>query len=102
MRIVDSRGQRISNLIEWRSRIFDGTSKEKHWKNGRSAYSLAECVVDRNGAAYLGTRMSSVLSQRVELEQAIPEYLAKFDSYPGNPSHLHLGITGHAEGCLSG
>ena len=97
MRIVDSQGQRISNLIEWRSRIFDGTSKEKDWKKGRSAYSLAEFIMDRQGAAYLETRMSSVLTQHVTLEQATPEYLAKFDSYPGNPSNLDLGITGHVE-----
>ena len=97
MRIVNSQGQRISNLMEWRSRIFDGTSKEKDWKKGRSAYSLAEFIMERQGAAYLETRMSSVLSQHVKLEQATPEYLAKFDSYPGNPSNLDLGITGHVE-----
>ena len=97
MRIVDSRGQRISNLIEWRSRIFDGTSKEKDWKKGRSAHSLAEFIMDRKGAAYLETRMSSVLSQHAKLEQATPEYLAKFDSYRGNPSNLDLGITGYVE-----
>ena len=97
MRIIDSRGQQISNLTEWRSRIFDGTSKEKDWKKGRSAYSLAEFIVNRNGASYLEKRMSSVLSQHVELEQATPEYLAKFDCYPGNPSNLDLGINGHVE-----
>ena len=97
MKIVDSRCQRISNLIEWRSRIFDGTSKEKDWKKGRSAYSLAEFIMDRRGAAYLEKRISSVLSPHVKLEQATPEYLAKFDSYPGNPSNLDLGITGHVE-----
>jgi len=97
MRVVDSRGQRISNLVEWQSRIFDGTSKEKDWKKGRSAHSLAEFIMDRKGAAYLETRMSSVLSQHVKLEQATPEYLAKFDSYPGNPSNLDLAITGYVE-----
>ena len=97
MIIVDSSGQRISNLIEWRSRIFDGTSKVKDWKKGRSAYSLAEFIMDRKGAAYLKTRISAVLSQHVKLEQATPEYLAKFDSYRGNPSNLDLGITGHVE-----
>ena len=53
--------------------------------------------MDRQGAAYLETGMSSVLSQHTKLEQATPEYLAKFDSYPGNPSNLDLGITGHVE-----
>ena len=97
MRIVDSQGQQISNLFEWRSRIFDGTSKEKDWKKGRSAYSLAEFIMDRQGTEYLETRISSVLSQHTKLEQATPEYLAKFDSYPGNPSNLDLGITGYVE-----
>ena len=97
MIIIDSSGQRISNLIEWRSQIFDGTSKEKDWKKGRSAYSLAEFIIDRKGAAYLETRISAVLSQHVKLEQATPEYLAKFDSYRGTPSNLDLGITGHVE-----
>ena len=95
MKVVDSRGQRISSLDEWRSRIFDGTSKIRHWKKGRSAYSLAEFILNRRGAAHLEERLSSALSRNVELEQATPEYLAKFDSYPGNPSNLDLGVTGH-------
>ena len=53
--------------------------------------------MDRKGAAYLETRLSSVLSRYVKLEQATPEHLAKFDSYPGNPSNLDLAITGHVE-----
>ena len=97
MRIVDSRGQRISNLNEWHSRIFDETSKEKDWKKGWSAHSLAEFILNRSGAAYLETRMSSILSQHTKLEQATPEYLAKFDSYSGNPSNLDLGITSYVE-----
>ena len=50
--------------------------------------------MDRKGAAYLEERMSQVLSRHIKLEQATPEYLARFDSYPGNPSNLDLGITG--------
>lgn len=97
MKIVDSRNQTIPNLPEWRRRIFDGTSKEKDWKKGRSAHSLAEFIMDRNGASYLKQRISAVLSRQVMLEQATPEYLARFDSYPGNPSNLDLGITGYVK-----
>ncbi|MCY4114600.1 MAG: hypothetical protein OXG33_11810 [Chloroflexi bacterium] len=50
--------------------------------------------MDRNGAAYLEERMSQVLSRHIKLEKAKPEYLAKFDPYPGNPSNLDLGVTG--------
>ena len=99
MRVVDSRGRRISSLDEWRSLVFDGTSKSRHWRKGRSAYSLTEFVMDhRKGAAYLERRISSVLARSVKLEVATPEYLAKFDSYPGGPSNLDIGITGHV-GC---
>ena len=50
--------------------------------------------MDRKGTAYLEKRISEVLSRHVRFEQATPEYLAKFDSYPGNPSNLDLGIAG--------
>ena len=94
MKIVDSQGKEISNLEQWRSGVFDGTSKTRHWKKGRSAYSLAKFIMTRNGAAYLEERISSVLSRQATLEQATPEFPARFDSYPGNPSNLDLGITG--------
>ena len=97
MKIVDSRNQTIQNLAEWRRRTFDGTSKEKDWKEGRSAPSLAEFIMDRNGASYLEKRISAVLSRQVILEQATPEYLARFDSYRGNPSNLDLGIGGYVK-----
>ena len=89
MKIVDYHGGAISNLHEW-ERHFDNP---KHWKRGRSAYSLADFILNHNGAALLESRVSSVVSQRVAFERATPEYLAKFDSYR-SPSHLDLGIFG--------
>ena len=94
MRVVDSQEHGISSLREWESRIFSKPSKKRHWKPGRSAYSLADFIMDQNGAAYLESRISSVLKQSVTLEEAMPEYLARFDCYKGNPSNLDLGITG--------
>ena len=99
MIVVDSRGRRISDLAQWRSLIFDGTPKIRHWKKGRSAHSLAEFITGpQRGGAYLEWRLSSALSRHVELESATPEYLARFDSYRGNPSNLDLGIIGDV-GC---
>ena len=95
MRVIDSEGRRITTLDQWRSRFFDGTSKARHWKEGRSAHSLAEFILNnRKGYKHLEKRISAALSRPVILEQAKPEYLARFDSYPGNPSNLDLGITG--------
>ena len=89
MKIVDYHGRAISTLEEW-ERHFNSS---KHWKKGRSAYSLADFILNRNGAAHLESRVSSVLSEEVIFERATPEYLAKFDSYR-SPSHLDIGIFG--------
>ena len=95
MRVIDSEGRRITTLDQWRSRFFDGTSKARHWNEGRSAHSLAKFIIsNRNAAKHLEDRISVALSRPVILEQAKPEYLARFDSYPGNPSNLDLGING--------
>ena len=94
MRIVDPQGQEIPDLEQWWTRVFEGTSKARHWKEGRSAHSLADFIMSRNGATHLEERISSVLSQQVTLEKATPELPARFDSYPGKPSNLDLGITG--------
>ena len=90
MKIVDYHGSVISTLQEW-ERHFDNS---KHWKRGRSAYSLADFILNHNGAALLESRVSSVLSERVTFELATPEYRAKFDRY-GKPSQLDLGIFGN-------
>ena len=97
MRVVDSQDYGISCLREWESRIFSKPSKKRHWKPGRSAYSLADFIMDpkRKGVAHLESRISSILKQSVTLKEAKPECLARFDCYKGNPSNLDLGITGH-------
>ena len=94
MRVVDSQDHGISCLREWESRIFSKPSKKRHWKPGRSAYSLAKFIMDLEGAAHIESRISSILSQPVTFEKATPEYLARFDCYKGNPSNLDLGLTG--------
>ena len=49
--------------------------------------------MNRNGAAVLESRISSVLSQQVTFEQGIPEFGASFDRYSG-PARLDIGISG--------
>ena len=97
MRVVDSQDHGISCLQEWENRIFSKPSKKRHWKPGRSAYSLADFIMDpkEKGVAHLESRISSILKQSVTLKEAKPECLARFDCYKGNPSNLDLGITGH-------
>ncbi len=90
MRITDSKGNVVSTLGQWENCV-----RPEHWEKCRSAYSLADFIMNRNGAAHLKSRISFVLSQPVTFEVATPEYQARFDSYEGNPSNLDLGITGH-------
>ena len=49
--------------------------------------------MNRNGAAHLESRISSVLSQPVTLEQGTPENAASFDRYQG-PARIDIGISG--------
>ena len=88
LRVTDSKGNDIATLEQWSK-----TVRRSHWKQGRSAYSLADFIMNRNGAAHLESRISSVLSQPVTLEQGTPEYAARFDRYRG-PARLDIGISG--------
>ena len=88
MRVIDYRGSEITTLEQWSK-----TVRRSHWKPGRSAYSLADFIMNQNGTAQLEARISSVLSREVVLEQGTPEYAARFDRYEG-PARLDLGISG--------
>lgn len=87
LKIVDSGGSRISTLDQWRPLV-----RREHWRKGRSAYSLADFILNRDGAARIERVISSVLSQPVSLDQGTPEYAARFDRY-GGPARLDMGIT---------
>ena len=90
MKVTDSSGNHISTMEQWRPLV-----RPEHWKKGRSAYALADFVLNRHGAAYMESSISSVLSQPIRLEQGTPEYAAKFDRYRG-PARLDIGISGKA------
>ncbi len=88
LKVNDSKGNDIATLEQWSESV-----RRSHWRPGRSAYSLAEFIMNRNGAAHLESRISSVLSQPIRLEQGTPEYAARFDRYRG-PARLDIGISG--------
>lgn len=92
MRIENSQGNEIVSLEDW-AKLYD-TPRQKHqWKEHRSAYSVADFLINRNGSTRLQSRISSVLSQPIELERAIPEYELRFDEYGRGRIH-DLGIFG--------
>ena len=91
LKVIDSSGYEIESLQQW-----SRTVRRSHWKPGRSAYSLADFIMNQNGTAQLEARISSVLSRPVVLEQCSPEYAARFDRYEG-PARLDLGISGRTD-----
>ena len=91
LKVVDSRGNELATLEQWSK-----TVRRSHWKQGRSAFSLADFIMNRKGPAHLEARISSVLSQPVRLEQGTPEYAARFDRYE-RPARIDLGVIGRTE-----
>ena len=88
MTVTGKDGNEITSMDEW-----SGYVRASHWKPGRSAYSLADFIMNRGGAEVLAGRVSSALSRAVTLERATPEYAARFDNL-GTPSYLDLGVFG--------
>lgn len=93
MRIEDSKGNEITSLENW-SRLYDKPGQSHHWKEHRSAYSIADFLINRNGGETLQSRISSILSQPTKLERAIPEYELRFDQYGRGRVH-DVGVFGH-------
>lgn len=88
MEIYDSKENTISTMAQWSVSV-----RATHWKEGRSAYSLADFILNRNGTGHLESRISTVISQPIVLTQGTPEYAAKFDQF-GGPARLDIGISG--------
>ena len=91
MKIQDSTGKQLNSLDDWK-----GLHENEHWKPGRSAYSIADFIVNRQGARDLGERISSALGESVEFLQLIPEYEVRFDRYGKGRFH-DLGIFGRTK-----
>ena len=53
MTINDSHGNAIRTLEKWSASV-----RRAHWREGRSAYSLADFILNRNGTAHLESRIS--------------------------------------------
>ncbi len=92
MRIEDSEGEAVNNLEDWRILV----TPNKNWQPGRSAHSLAEFVINQNGAYALRERVASVLDEPVVFDKAVPEHKVRFDKYRKRRAH-DLGIFGKTD-----
>ena len=92
MEIEDSNGKQLNSLDDWKN-----LHSPEHWEPGRSAYSVADFIVNRKGACKLRDRISSVLGEFVVFLKLIPEYEVRFDCYGGKHRVHDLGILGRTE-----
>ena len=76
MKIVSPQGGEISSMEDW-ARLH----KSLHWKEGRSAHSIADFILNRDGTAHLESRLSQALLREVSIRLIIPEKQIRFDSY---------------------
>ena len=91
VRIESCEGKAVNGLGDWKTLI-----SSEHWKRGRSEYSLAEFIIDRNGADELRERVATVLGEPVEFEKGVPKYEVSFDEYRNG--HVHdLGLFGETK-----
>ena len=95
MRIEDSSGNEISIIEEW-ANIYANPQQSHQWKEHRSAYSVADFMLNHNGGEAIQSRVSETLGYEVQLDRAIPEYEVRFDQYGRGRVH-DLGIFGHTE-----
>lgn len=50
---ITVRNKEVSTLKDWENAFND----EKHWKEGRSAYSLADFILNRNGLKIIAEKL---------------------------------------------
>ena len=76
MKVVSPLGNQISSMEDWAK-----LHSEIHWKEGCSAYSVADFILNRDGVAYLESCLSEVLRRQVVISRITPEKEIRFDAY---------------------
>ena len=94
MKIEDRSGKAILTFGDWAA-LYDTPQQSHQWKEHRSAWSMADFVMNRDGAALIQPRISDALGQVVQLERAVPEFEQRFDGFGRGRLH-DLAIFGEA------
>lgn len=80
MTIEDVSGKVLRNIDDW-AKLYETPQISHQWKKGRSAYSIAEFILNRDGLEHIGGRASEVLGTALTIEKAVPEFEVRFDEY---------------------
>jgi hypothetical protein len=92
MEVTGPGGEKIDSLEAW-ARLYESPRSAHQWKEYRSAYSVADFILNRNGGAAIQARVGQALGEPVELDRVIPEMEIRFDQYGRGRMH-DLGIYG--------
>lgn len=93
MKYIDTKGNHINSFEDWKTNVFQSSKKENHWKKGRSAYELADFMMNCNGEVVILKIIEDLLKEKLSLERATPELEIRFDKYGHGREH-DLGIWG--------
>lgn len=92
MKVEDSDGREIRTLDEW-GRQYETPSQRRHWKEHRSARSVADFVLSYDGVAHLTSRLEACIGEPVVISRVVPEYEQRFDRFGRGRVH-DLGMFG--------
>lgn len=92
MKIEDRNRNPINNFDDWAA-LYETPQQSHQWKEHRSAWSMADFVMQRDGAGHLQARVGDALGQRVSFERAVPEFEQRFDAFGRGRVH-DMGIFG--------
>lgn len=95
MRIEDNQGRTITSLEDW-AKLYDTPRESKHWKEHRSAYSIADFILNHDGAETIRSRISATLGHEIRFDRVVPEYEVRFDKFGKGRMH-DLGIFGQVD-----
>jgi hypothetical protein len=80
MNIEDRNGSPINSFDDW-AVLYETPQQSHQWKEHRSAWSMADFMMQRDGASHLQARLDDMLGQPITLERAVPEFEQRFDSF---------------------
>lgn len=95
MRIEDLSGNELNSLEGWAG-IYANSQQSHHWKPHRSAYSVADFMLNHDGGRAIQSRVSEALGCGVELDRVVPEFEQRFDQFGRGRVH-DLGIWGRTQ-----
>lgn len=95
MRIEDIHGRELAALDDW-AVLYDTPRERRHWKQHRSAFSIADFILNYDGAEIIRSRISATLEQEIRFDRIVPEYEVSFDGFGRGRMH-DLGIFGQSD-----